>query len=158
MTDKQAIIDFYSKLRVPNPINFTLTFKQKTDGQWLDENASVRNVREFRNRLNSFLFGNAYKRYGKQLKMLITHEGTKYTRHHVHGVIELPSGWKAENFMELVDEMWRQTRFGYSEYHYEVPTSSEREKGWLHYCLKKRTKRDLLSSVDWENSTCFEPC
>lgn len=156
MISKQDILAFYDERRVPNSINVTLTFKQYAEGQWLTREAADQNVRHFRNLLNRHLFGNAYKRFGKQLAMFVVHEGTTYTRHHIHGVIECPDGWDAKDFMKLVIRIWTQTRFGYTEHHYEVPATTERESGWVHYCLKKRTKLDFVASVDWENSPCFE--
>lgn len=77
-------------------------------------------------------------------------------RHHLHLVIERPEHMQAQFFMELVMSCWRKTRYGYNEFHFEEPTTDNRKYGWIGYCLKKRTKSDLVSSVDWVNSTCFE--
>jgi hypothetical protein len=134
----------------------TLTEKQIVDGQRIDALVSQQNFRHFRNLLNRHLFGNAYKRYGKQLMMFVAREGDQHHRHHLHVIIEKPDNVDTEVFVSLVMHFWSKTRFGYHEHHYECPTTEGREIGWVNYCLKKRSKEDLASSVDWENSTCFE--
>jgi hypothetical protein len=140
---------------VPNPINITLTQKQVVDGQRIDDEISSANFRHFRNLLNSHLFGNAYKRHGRQLKMLVVREDGAWLRHHIHAILEKPSSLSIEEFIALVLDCWSKTRFGYREHHFEQPTTPDRETGWLNYILKKRTKDDLAASIDWANSTCF---
>ena len=88
--------------------------------------------------------------------MLVVRESGEWQRHHLHAVIEKPTNLTIEEFIATVLECWKKTRFGYKEHHFEVPADQEREKGWIRYCLKKRTKADLASSIDWVNSTCFE--
>ena len=155
MPNKVNIADLYFAHRIPNPINITLTFKLQVDGQRLDQITAVQNVKHFRNRLNRHLYGNAHRRFRKELKLFVVHEGLDWTRHHIHAIIERPAGLSVDEFITLVTTTWAQTRFGYSEHHYEVPISTDREVDWVYYILKKRTKADLASSVDWENSSCF---
>ncbi|MEM8576735.1 MAG: hypothetical protein AAGF60_02690 [Pseudomonadota bacterium] len=158
MFSPQVLFEYYQGHKVPNPVNVTLTFKLRAEGQWLTRDAAEQNIKHFRNLLNRRLFGNACKRHGRQLRTLIVHEGTEWTRHHIHGAIELPEGWEINDFKQLVMSLWMRTRFGYREHHFEVPATAEREDCWLYYCFKKRTKLDFASSVDWANSTCFERC
>lgn len=153
----QAVIkQFYNDRRVPKPINITLTQKQIVEGQRIDDEISSANFRHFRNLLNRRLFGNAYKRHGRQLAMLVVREDGAWHRHHLHAIIEKPASLTTEEFIALVMECWCKTRFGYREYHFEEPADWDRETGWINYCLKKRTKGDFASSIDWANSTCFE--
>lgn len=153
---QSSIKQFYRTNPVPNPINITLTQKQVVDGQRIDDAISSANFKHFRRLLNSRLFGNAYKRHGRQLAMLVVREDEAWHRHHIHAIIEKPTSLTIEEFITLVVECWGKTRFGYREHHFEKPTDKDRETGWLNYCLKKRTKDDLPSSIDWDNSTCFE--
>ena len=57
--------------RISNPINVTLTEKQSFNQIKLDTVISEQNFRHFKNILNKKIFGNSYKRFNKQLKMLI---------------------------------------------------------------------------------------
>jgi len=153
---QSAIRDFYRAHQVPNPINLTLTQKQFAEGQKLDELASVQNFKHFSNLLNRRIFGNAFKRFGRKLSMFVISETGAWQRHHLHVVIECPQHLTVEEFIALVLACWLSTRFGYHEHHFEVPADRQRRDGWITYCLKKRTKTDLASSIDWVNSTCFE--
>lgn len=151
-----VIKQFYHDHRVPNPINITLTQKQIFEGQRIDDEISSANFRHFRNLLNRRLFGNAYKRHGRQLSMFVVQEDGAWQRHHLHAIIEKPASLTTEEFIALVMECWGKTRFGYREHHFEEPADQAWEAGWVNYCLKKRTKADVASSIDWANSTCFE--
>lgn len=153
---QSALKYFYQTNPVPNPVNITLTQKQAVDGQRIDDEISSSNFKHFRSLLNRALFGNAYKRHGRQLKMLVVREDGAWHRHHIHAIIEKPTSLSIEEFIVLVLDCWTKTRFGYREFHFEQPITRERENGWLNYILKKRTKEDLASSIDWVNSTCFE--
>ena len=148
--------DFYLSHQVPNPINITLTEKQLVNGQKIDDFSSEQNFKHFRNLLNTRLFKNAYKRYGKQLSMFVVRECDHTHRHHLHIILEKPQDIELNFFMHMVKSCWQKTKFGYSEMHFEKPDNLQRTVGWLEYCLKKRTKNDLASSIDWVNSTCFE--
>ena len=153
---QSKIKQFSNQHSVPNPVNLTLTEKQIVNGQKIDDLASEQNFRHFRNLLNSKLFKNAYRRHGKQLSMFVARECDATHRHHLHLVIEQPEHIELQFFMHMVKSCWQKTNFGYNEIHFEKPTDASREDGWIDYCLKKRTKSDLASSIDWANSTCFE--
>lgn len=153
---KPSLKNYYKENPVPNPINITLTQKQIVDGQRIDDAVSAANFRHFRNLINRRLFGNTYKRYNRQLKMFVVREHGSWHRHHIHAIIEKPQNLTTEEFIVVALECWLRTRFGYREYHFEQPESEERQAGWVNYCLKTRSKDDLVASIDWENSTCFE--
>jgi len=153
---QSALKHFYLTHPVPNPSNITLTQKQVVDGQRIDDEISSANFKHFRNLLNSHLFGNAYKRHGRQLAMLVVRENGAWHRHHLHAIREKPDNLTTEEFVALVLTCWTKTRFGYPEHHFEQPETRDRETGWPNYLLKKRSKDDLATSIDWANSTCFE--
>jgi hypothetical protein len=88
---QSSIKQFYLANPVPNPINITLTQKQLVGGQRIDDEISSANFRHFRSLLNRQLFGNAYKRHGRQLAMLVVREDGAWHRHHIHAVIQKPT-------------------------------------------------------------------
>jgi hypothetical protein len=153
---QSVIKQFYQDHRVPNPINITLTERQIVDGQHIDDTTSEANCKHFLNLLNRRLFGNAHKRYGRSLSTFMVREHGAWQRHHIHAIIEQPNTLTTEEFMALVLECWTKTKFGYYQIHFEQPADQDRSSGWVNYCLKKRTKADLASSIDWGNSTCFQ--
>jgi len=169
----EEIRDFVRSNKIPNPINVTFTQKQKVVGEGMfnitdkngnrvcqylkfnkhiDDVSSEQNFRHFKNKLNTKLFGNGYRRYNKQLQMLVVREVSN-RRHHLHCIIEQPQRIGFEKFTHLIEEVWKSTDFGYEEIHIEKPSSQQREDGWLNYIMKDRTKVNLSTSVDWINSS-----
>lgn len=147
---------YYLQNRVPNPVNITLTQKQVVDGQWISDDVSEANFKHFSTLLNRRLYGNAHKRFGKKLAMFVVRESDATHRHHLHVVIQRPNHLTVKEFIALLTECWKKTRFGYHQVHFEIPETEDRELGWIDYSLKTRTKADYASSIDWKNSTCFE--
>jgi len=149
---------FVTSNRVTNPINLTLTQKQSVNGFKVDDVASEKNFRHFKNVLNTKLFGNGYRRYNKQIQMLVVREVSSNHRHHLHCIIEQPHRIGFEEFTHLIEEVWKSTDFGYEEIHIEKPSSQLREDGWLSYIMKDRTKVNLNTSVDWINTSISSHC
>ena len=137
-----------SKYKINNPINITLTEKQKVNGIDLDRIRSEQNFRHFKNLLNSKVFGNGFKRFKKQLKMIVVREYSSNLRHHLHCIIEQPIRYTDLEFNYLIHKLWNKTQFGYSEIHIEKPTSHKREVGWFNYIMKDNVE----NSIDWNNS------
>lgn len=156
MLNSSVFKSYYLQNRVSNPINFTLTQKQVAEGQWITDTLSEQNFRHFSNKLNSAVFGVRFKRYGQKLSMFVIREQDETHRHHIHCVIERPEHVAVTDFAILVQHCWVSTRFGYHETHFEIPSTEQRELGWIDYCLKPRTKAEYSSCIDWSNSTCFE--
>jgi len=98
-----------------NGLNITFTFKQIVDGIKIDKISAERNFRYFRNMLNKKIFGNSYKRFGKQLKMLVIREVSNTQRLHLHTIIEKPKNIILERFIYFVRLCWSKTLFGYTE-------------------------------------------
>jgi len=144
---------FVTSNRVTNPINVTFTQKQSVNGFRVDDVVSEKNFKHFKNKLNTKLFGNGYKRFNKQLQMLVVREVSSNHRHHLHCIIEQPQRIGFEKFTHLIETVWKSTDFGYEEIHIEKPSSQLREDGWLSYIMKDRTKVNLSTSVDWINSS-----
>lgn len=156
MTQQQLndqIRRFVTSNRVTNPINLTFTQKQSVNGFRVDDVVSEKNFKHFRNKLNTKLFGNGYRRFNKQLQMLVIREVSSNHRHHLHCIIEQPQRIGFEKFTHLIETVWKSTDFGYEEIHIEKPSSQLREDGWLFYIMKDRTKVNLSTSVDWINSS-----
>ena len=154
----EHIRTYLNSNKVINPINVTLTQKQTVKGQSIDDISSEQNFRHFRNKLNSKIFGNGYRRFKKQLQMLVIREDSPYHRHHLHCVIEQPNRLGFEEFTSMIWEIWNSTKFGYNHIHIEKPSSIEREDGWLSYIMKDYSKSDLSTSIDFVNSTVLNHC
>lgn len=155
----EEIRDFVWSNRVPNPLNITLTQRQTFNGLRIDDASSEQNFRHFKNILNTKVFGNAYRRFGKELGMLVVREVSVGQRHHLHCVIEHPiHRYEFKDFKTLIAQSWGSTNFGShpifgnQQIHIVKPTNDLEIDGWLSYLLKDRTKESLDSSVDWMNT------
>ena len=137
-----------SEYKINNPINVTLTEKQRVNGFDLDRIRSEQNFRYFKNLLNTNVFGNGFKRFNKQLKMIVVREYSFNLRHHIHCIIEQPKRYSDLEFNFLIHKLWKKTLYGYSNIHIEKPTSHQREVGWFNYIMKD----NIENSVDWNNS------
>lgn len=134
--------------RINKPINVTLTEKQSFNGIKLDNIISEQNFRHFKNVLNKKIFGNSYKRFNKQLQMLVVREESPNLRHHLHLIIEQPNRYTFYGFKKLIEILWTKTDFEYSKVHIEKPTDLSREIGWYHYIMKSNCEK----SIDWNNT------
>jgi hypothetical protein len=137
-------------------VNITFTVKQLVNGIGIDKLKLEKNFRYFRNMLNKKIFGNRFKRFGVELKMLVVREVSSLQRLHLHTIIQLPSHLSYDKFVYLIRLCWSKTLFGYGEIHIEKPSTQQREEGWFHYIMKKRSKIDFGDSIDLENSTCLK--
>ena len=145
--------------RIANPISVTLTQRQNFNGLKIDDVSSEQNFRHFKNQLNRKVFGNAHRRFGKELGMLVVREVSDGQRHHLHCVLEHPTDRITFNdFKRLIAQCWGSTNFGshpfFSHQQIDVhrPTNDSDIDGWLSYILKDSTKQSLEGSVDWMNT------
>jgi hypothetical protein len=152
-TLKHEIKDYFWSHRIHNPLNVTFTQKQKYNGFWIDDYRSEQNFRHFKNLLNTLIFGNSYRRFGKQLHMIVVRETSSNHRHHLHCIIEHPRHIQYDEFVSMIRKGWSSTNFGYDQIHIEKPSSQQREDGWLNYIMKDHTKVSLDNSIDWTNTT-----
>ena len=146
--------------------DLTLTLKQarKTyDGlRWIraDEYQCREAFRHFMNLLNRAVYGNAYRRNGKKLRVLpILEQGDFYAegifgklyfsnRWHFHAAIEPPTHVEPDRFNAIIHECWTKVDWG----HREIMVRQNADRGWINYMLKRRQKSafDAWSDcIDW---------
>ena len=156
---KTAYYEWVSNNKIVNGWNITLTAKQVYNGidgtSRLDENLLTRNFKHFRNKLNQSVYGNGYRRFGKELKMLVVQETSENNRLHIHCVIEHDHRLSEDKFDYLIRSIWSKTDFGYDQVHIEKPSDQLRQDGWLTYIMKRRTKKNYTDCLDLTNSSCL---
>jgi hypothetical protein len=159
MDVRRATLHYILQTQWVSPLCVTLTEKQCVDGVWIDSIRSSRNARHFLNVLNTDVYGNSYRRFGKKVRSLLVQETSGSGRHHLHGVFDIPVDRDATQFKLQIESAWRSSRYGYREIKLEVPTGEQNVSGYLSYIMKDRTKLSgLCDAVDWENSSVLELC
>jgi hypothetical protein len=132
----------------------TLTFKQalqSNNGAWVRVNDYLcrQAHRHFMNLLNRAVYGAAFRRHGKRLRVLSVLEkgevrapalrssehGTS-GRFHIHSAIELPSHCNAMVLERLIRKCWAKVDWGHSR----VLVRDGANDGWINYMLKGRQK------------------
>ena len=151
---RRKIYNYIKEIKFVDPYSVTLTEKKCFVGFnktriWLDPIKSSRNTKHFLNRINQSIFKNSFHRYGKRMKSFgVMEKSKKDNRPHVHLILEKPDRIDEIEFEKLINECWGKTNFGYEHTHVKQIYSD----GWLDYLLKDRTKTDLLTDIDWENT------
>jgi len=159
MNSRRAVLDYIFQTQWDNPLCVTLTERQCVDGVKIDEIRSSRNTRHFLNVLNRAVYGNAYRRFGKKVRVLIVQEVSGSGRHHLHGVFDIPKERDVNMFKVQIEKAWKSSRYGYNEIRLDIPSAEQTVSGYLSYIMKGRTKPfGLCDAVDWENSSVLEPC
>jgi hypothetical protein len=132
----------------------TLTLKQarqSDNGLWIkiDDYPCRRAFRHFMNLLNRAVYGAAFRRYGKRLRVLPVLEkgevraralrswerGTS-GRWHVHCAIELPSHFDAIALERLIRVCWAKVEWACGR----ILVRDGANAGWIDYMLKGRQK------------------
>lgn len=150
---KNAWIDFAG--RYPFAVRADLTLRsarwvKNNDNRvsrWvrLNDYRASENNRIFLDRLNKRVFGNAYKRYGKKLDvMMVLEKGSLNGRLHVHGLFSCPEWLPVEDLKRLIDESWSATPWSYDERLIEDVKSVY---GSVRYNVKNG-----LDAIDLENT------
>jgi hypothetical protein len=140
----------------------TLTLKQARQserGAWIkiDDYACRQAFRHFMNLLNRAVYGAAFRRYGKSLRVLPVLEkgevrasalrswerGTS-GRWHIHCAIELPLHLDAVALEELTRRCWAKVELG----HGRILVRDRADAGWINYMLKDRQKSEFDGFVD----------
>ena len=145
---KNEILQFLHSIRFENPTSITLTQKQHINGFPIDNIRSSQNTKHFLNRLNQKIFKNSYRRYGQRLKSFVVMEGNKSIRHHIHLILDRPHRLTYEEFTYLISDSWSKTKFGYQH----IDIQQMYSDGWYEYLLKCRSKTNVLTNIDWENT------
>ena len=131
---------------------FTLNFKQRHDGVELTKEIALGTVRRFHKGLSRRAYGprSSCRKDPAKLQFAAVHEGVIPREHaarqfHFHGVIEVPKGrtihaWESECETAWDSLVWAdQGSLDFKRY---------RDKGWIDYMLKFRSKEDLEESID----------
>ena len=145
---KKEIKRFTQSILRNEVVNLTLTLKQQFNGIDLDEIIMEQNLKHFLNILNSKVFGNGFKRFGKRLKVIVKKENSINQRLHFHLILELPKRYDYLIFSKLIIESINKTDFFYLEHHMNHPNSKNDKLGWFNYIMKG----NLNNSIDWNNS------
>jgi hypothetical protein len=140
----------------------TLTLKQARQsdaGGWikLDDYPCRRAFRHFMNLLNRAVYGAAFRRYRKRLRVLPVLEKGEFCaravrsrqraapgRWHIHCAIELPLHFDAVNFENLIRRCWTKVAWGYKR----ILVRDGANAGWIDYMLKGRQKSEFEALVD----------
>ena len=140
----------------------TLTLKQARQpdsGGWvkIDDYRCRQAFRHFMNLLNRAVYGAAFRRYGKRLRVLPVLEkgevraralrswdrGTS-GRWHIHCAIELPSHFDGIALENLIRDCWAKVEWGYGR----ILVRDGANAGWINYMLKDRQKSEFDGFVD----------
>jgi hypothetical protein len=140
----------------------TLTLKQARQsekGAWIkiDDYPCRQAFRHFMNLLNKAVYGAAFRRYGKRLRVLaVLEKGELHTtalrswergrsgRWHVHCAIELPAHFDAVVLETLIRHCWMKVELGYGR----ILVRDGANAGWIAYMLKDRQKSEFDGFLD----------
>jgi hypothetical protein len=140
----------------------TLTVKQgrqSDTGTWIkiSDHPCRQAFRHFMSLLNRKVYGAAFRRYGRRLRVLAVLEkgevraralrswerGTS-GRWHVHCAIELPSHFDAVALERLIRHCWAKVEWG----HGRILVRDGANAGWISYMLKDRQKSEFDGFLD----------
>jgi hypothetical protein len=133
--------------------------RQPDSGGWVktDDYRCRQVFRHFMNLLNRAVYGAAFRRYGKRLRVLPVLEkgevragalrswdGGTSGRWHIHCAIELPSRFDGVDLEKLIRECWAKVEWGYGR----ILVRDSADVGWIDYMLKDRQKSEFGGFVD----------
>ena len=140
----------------------TLTLKQghrSERGAWIkiDAYACRQAFRHFMNLLNRAVYGAAFRRYRRRLRVLPVLEkgevranalspwerGTS-GRWHIHCAIELTAHLDAVALERLIRRCWAKVQLGYGR----ILVRDGADAGWINYMLKDRQKSEFDGFID----------
>src|SRR5450755_4496776 len=137
----------------------TLTLKQarqpdRGGGLKIDDYRCRQAFRHFMNLLNRAVYGSAFRRHGKRLRVLPVLEKGEVRaralrpwecgasgRWHIHCAIELPSHFDAITIENMIRECWAKVEWG----HGRILVRDGANAGWIDYMLKDRQKSQSLT-------------
>jgi hypothetical protein len=140
----------------------TLTLKQAWQpdrGGWvkIDDYRCRQAFRHFINLLNRAVYGSAFRRHGKRLRVLPVLEKGEVRaralrpwecgasgRWHIHCAIELPSHFDAITLENMIRECWAKVEWG----HGRILVRDGANAGWIDYMLKDRQKSEFDGFLD----------
>src|ERR1019366_9779378 len=110
---------------------------QPDRGGWLkiDDYRCRQAFRHFMNLLNRAVYGSAFRRYGKRLRVLpVLEKDEVRARWHIHCAIELPSHFDAITLENMIRERWAKVERGYGR----ILVRDRANAGWIDYLLRGR--------------------
>jgi hypothetical protein len=140
----------------------TLTLKQALQpdrGGWvkIDDYRCRQAFRHFMNLLNRAVYGSAFRRHGKRLRVLPVLEKGEVRAHalrpwecgasgrwHIHCAIELPSHFDSITLEHMIRECWAKVEWG----HGRILVRDGANAGWIDYMLKHRQKSEFDGFLD----------
>jgi hypothetical protein len=140
----------------------TLTLKQAWQpdrGGWvkIDDYRCRQAFRHFMNLLNRAVYGSAFRRHRKRLRVLPVLEKGEVRagalrpwecgasgRWHIHCAIELPSHFDAITLENMIRECWAKVEWG----HGRILVRDGANAGWIDYMLKDRQKSEFDGFLD----------
>ena len=140
---KNEIRDFFPQWSEDETFAVTLTMKQRTKGQKLDEISASQNLRHFLNLLNRACFGSAARRFDKKVEVIPALEKSYSGRLHYHLALRNPHPNDSFYFQQRIKDCWAKTDF--SDAHIDIQRSTD-VSGWNRYITK-----DICTNIDWEN-------
>jgi len=142
--------------------DITLTLKQarqSDNGVWvkIDDYSCRRAFRHFTNLINRAVYGAAFRRYGKRLRVLPilekgevraralrSWEGGASGRWHIHCAIELPLHFDAVSLERLIRTCWAKVEWACGR----ILVRNRANVGWINYMLKDRQKSEFDGLLD----------
>jgi hypothetical protein len=103
---------------------------------------------QFMNRLNRAVYGNAFYRHSKRLRVIPVLEKSTGERWHYHAAMEPPTHLDAFWFQHLIQTCWSRTGWGYDD----IKIRAGADAGWTGYMLKLSQKDGLdhwSDCIDW---------
>jgi hypothetical protein len=153
---KNEIKKFTKSIINNDVVHLSLTYKQQRllNGRWyrLTEDIMEQNLKHFLNLVNSKVFGNGFKRYGKKLKILSKNEFSINKRLHNHLILEKPKRYDYLIFSKIIIQSINKTDWMYLEHHINHPTSMNEKLGWFNYIMKGDLINNPTNSIDWNNT------
>ena len=139
---KNIVVDWIGEVSFTNPYAITLTMRVNRF------NDISQNLRYFMKRLNRRYLKSSHERGGKCLKVFPILEGNDVVNYHYHLIIDNPFFNRNEEFEETIKECWRKTPL----YNSSIDIKSMKDKGWIRYMMKSRSKKSIMDSIDWCNT------
>jgi len=139
---KNIVVKWIEGVKFNNPFAITLTMRVNKF------NDISQNLRYFINRLNQRYLKSSYKVFKKRLKVIPILEGNDVIHYHYHLIIDNPYNNRDEEFKKLIRECWRKTPL----YNSSIDIKTMKDKGWIRYIMKSRSKKSIMDSIDWSNT------
>ncbi|MBX9676198.1 MAG: hypothetical protein K2V71_06280 [Methylotenera sp.] len=141
---RNEINSYIKNTDVVGMLSVSLTLKQRSHGERLDNINTSQNFRHFMNILNTKVYGKQFKRFQKRIRVLPVIEISKDDRYHYHLIMDVPKHTTAFWLSEEIINTWKKTKFGYRQ----VDIKQITDDGWTDYITKFKSKDD---QVDWVN-------